>query len=39
MNNGNKRHIGKDDGRQGRGIGKGRTHKFTGIIVNQWKLS
>ena len=30
MNNGNKRHIGKDDWRQGSGIGKGRTHKFTG---------
>ena len=29
MNNGNKRHIEKDDGRQGSGIGKGRTHKFT----------
>ena len=39
MKNENKRHTGKDDGRQGSGIGKGRKHKFTGIIVKQWKLS
>ena len=40
MNNGSKRHIRKDEGIQGRGIGKGGNPKIlTGIIVIKSKLS